>query len=67
MEVNRLVVGLNDVSNDTVGVGLIEAVDSEGSRIYVRTPLAEIAGVHILQMGSIYIDERGHSRPLPPR
>ena len=53
-----LVVGLHDAANETLGLGVLEEVSQNSRHISIRTPLVGAAGIRILQLGSIYLDQR---------
>ena len=57
-EMIGLVVGLHDAANETLGLGVLEEVSQNSRHISIRTPLVGAAGIRILQLGSIYLDQR---------
>lgn len=67
VETDRLVVGLNDVSNETLAVGILEGVAEDGSLLSIRAPLPDVADVQILQLGSLRLDEGWTTRAVHPR
>ena len=56
-----LLIGLQDSANETIGLGICENVGPDNRHIYLRTPIAAAAAVRILQLGNVYLDERGDS------
>jgi polynucleotide 5'-hydroxyl-kinase GRC3/NOL9 len=54
-----LVIGLHDSANETLGLGVCEDVSRDNCHIYVRTPVTARTAVRILQLGNVYLDERG--------
>lgn len=54
-----LVIGLHDSANETIGLGICEDVSRDNRHIHIRTPVAATAAIRILQMGNVYLDERG--------
>ena len=57
-DLNGLLVGLNDSANETLGLGVFEEVSQDSRQISIRTPLAGTAGIRILQLGNVYLDEQ---------
>jgi polynucleotide 5'-hydroxyl-kinase GRC3/NOL9 len=53
-----LLVGLHDSANETLGLGVFEELSQDSRHISIRTPLVGTAGIRILQLGSICLDER---------
>ena len=58
-----LVVGLQDSANETLGLGVCEDVSRDNCHIYVRTPVAAMSAIRILQLGNVYLNERGDGVP----
>jgi polynucleotide 5'-kinase involved in rRNA processing len=54
-----LLIGLHDSANQTIGLGICEDVSRDHRHISVRTPVAATAAIRILQLGNVYLDERG--------
>ena len=52
-----LLVGLHDRANETLGLGVFEELSQDCRHISIRTPLVGAAGIRILQLGSIYLDQ----------
>ena len=50
-----LLVGVNNGNDETLGLGLLEGVGDDGL-IYLRTPVADVSHVQILQLGSMRLD-----------
>ncbi|HLZ33246.1 MAG TPA: Clp1/GlmU family protein [Nitrospira sp.] len=57
-DLTGLLVGLHDSANDTLGLGVFEELSQDCRYISIRTPLDEAAAIRILQLGSIYLDQR---------
>lgn len=55
-----LLIGLHDAANETLGLGIGEDLSRDNHRIYIRTPVAATAPIRILQLGNVYLDERGN-------
>ncbi len=53
----RMLVGLNNAANETLGVGVLHSVSEDMKEIRVLTPLEEASAVRILQMGSIRFNQ----------
>jgi hypothetical protein len=51
-----LLVGVNNGNDETLGLGLLEGVGDDGL-IYLRTPVADVSHVQILQLGSMRLDQ----------
>ncbi|HXF92630.1 MAG TPA: Clp1/GlmU family protein [Nitrospiraceae bacterium] len=49
----RILVGLNNAANETLGIGVLHSVSEDMKEIRVLTPLEETSAVQILQVGSI--------------
>lgn len=60
-----LLIGLHDSANETVGLGICEDFSRDDRHIYIRTPVAETAAIRILQLGNVYLDERGDRAAQP--
>ncbi|MBI4400263.1 MAG: hypothetical protein HY581_01355 [Nitrospirae bacterium] len=58
-DLTGLLVGLNDPTNETLGLGLLEGASQDGRAIFVLTPLADAAPIRILQMGNLRLDQSG--------
>ncbi len=56
-----LLIGLHDLANETIALGICEGVGRDNRHIYVRTPVAAASAIRILQLGNVYWDERGDS------
>jgi polynucleotide 5'-hydroxyl-kinase GRC3/NOL9 len=54
-----LLMGLHDSANETIGLGICENSSRDNRHIYVRTPVAATAAIRILQLGNVYLDDRG--------
>lgn len=50
---NRILVGLNNAANETLGVGVLHSVSEDTKEIRVLTPLEKASAVRVLQLGSI--------------
>lgn len=53
----RLLVGLNDDENFSLGLGLIEDIDPKKGRLTLLTPLQDLEAVKIIRLGSLILDE----------
>lgn len=56
-DLNGLLVGLHDSANETLGLGVFEELSRDSRHISIRTPLVGAAGIRILQLGSVYLDQ----------
>lgn len=56
-DLNGLLVGLHDSANETLGLGVFEELSQDCRHISIRTPLVGVAGIRILQLGSVYLDQ----------
>jgi polynucleotide 5'-hydroxyl-kinase GRC3/NOL9 len=54
-----LLVGLNDANHRTLGLGVVEAFDSQSSEIFVYTPVQDLTLLKSITLGSLRIDMRG--------
>lgn len=52
-----LLIGLNTEADETLGLASLEGVSEDGSWIIVKTPLQDLSGVRILQLGSVRLHE----------
>lgn len=55
----NLLVGLADENANTLGVGLIQAIDFKQRFLFVLSPLKSISSVKVVQMGSIRVSRDG--------
>ena len=53
LEVKGLLLGLKDVNDETLALGVIEDFIEEGRRLRISTPLNDIENVKILQLSSL--------------
>lgn len=58
-----LLIGLNDRSDETVGLGLLEGVGDDGRTILLRTPVGDASGIRIIQLGSLRLSRSGQEWP----
>ena len=58
-------VGLNDASNETLALGLLEGITPHGEKIDVLTPLRDTARVRIIQMSNIRLAKTGEEIGRP--
>ncbi len=54
-----LLVGLNDVDHRTLGLGIVEAFDSQSHEIFVYTPVQDLTPLKSITLGSLRIDLNG--------
>jgi polynucleotide 5'-hydroxyl-kinase GRC3/NOL9 len=52
-------VGLNNVSNETLALGLIEGITRQGQELDVLTPLKDVGRIRIVQMANIRLSKNG--------
>ncbi len=60
LRLNGLLVGLKDIRDETLALGIIKNYSEEGKKIKILTPLPDIKGVKTLQLSSqkvIYFEE----------
>ncbi len=62
-EVDRLC-GLGDYRDDTVGLGIVEAIDFERQSVRIRTPAAQ-AGIRTLRLGELLVRPDGRHQRVP--
>jgi polynucleotide 5'-kinase involved in rRNA processing len=58
-------VGLNDASNETLALGLLDAITPHGKKIDVLTPLRDTARARIIQMSIIRLAKSGEELDRP--
>jgi polynucleotide 5'-kinase involved in rRNA processing len=54
-EVRGLLVGLNNAANETVGVGVLQGVNDNAQKIFIKTPVKDTSAIRILQLGSLHL------------
>ena len=52
-------VGLNNASNETLGLGLLDAVSGQNQKVTIFTPLRQLSRVRILQLSNIRLARTG--------
>jgi polynucleotide 5'-kinase involved in rRNA processing len=50
-----LLVGLNNASNETLGLGLLDGVSEDGSHMYLTTSFQDASAIRIVQMGNLFL------------
>ena len=54
-----LLVGLNDADHRTLGLGIVEAFDSQSQEIFIYTPIQDLTPLRSLTLGSLRVDLNG--------
>jgi len=58
-KIQNLLVGLNNQSNETLALGLIQEIDFQSKKISMLTPISDLANVRMIEFGFIRIDSSG--------
>lgn len=54
-----LLVGLNDADHRTLGLGIVETLDTQSREIFIYTPLQDLTPLRSLTLGSLRVDLNG--------
>jgi polynucleotide 5'-kinase involved in rRNA processing len=54
-----LLVGLNDADHRTLGLGIVETLDTQSREIFIYTPLQDLTPLRSITLGSLRVDLNG--------